>query len=257
MRYPKSSPAFSLVELSIVLVILGLLVGGVLSGQSLIRAAELRSITTEQNRWLSAIQSFRDKYFALPGDITNAQSFWGVQHATPNTCATQASTDARTCNGNGDGNILWWIGSDEEARSWQHLANAGLIEGRYTGVGAAPASSFAPVMKIGRANNWYLRTFTTSFAGNTTSFARPAWGNTLFFYNEAFNGILKPEEAWNIDTKIDDGRPNGGKVLAPKGSTSLPCTDRAEQAVAAADANAQYNLASSIASCDLTYIAAF
>ena len=67
--------AFSLVELSIVLVILGLLVGGVLSGQSLIRAAELRSVTTEYSRYTTAISSFRDKYFALPGDMSNATSF--------------------------------------------------------------------------------------------------------------------------------------------------------------------------------------
>ena len=69
--------AFSLVELSIVLVILGLLTGGILSGQSLIRAAELRSVTTEYSRYTAATYSFRDKYFALPGDMSNAESFWG------------------------------------------------------------------------------------------------------------------------------------------------------------------------------------
>ena len=69
--------AFSLVELSIVLVILGLLVGGVLSGQSLIAAAALRSVTTQEARWVAATQTFRDKYFALPGDMNNATSFWG------------------------------------------------------------------------------------------------------------------------------------------------------------------------------------
>ena len=67
---------FSLVELSIVLVILGLLVGGVLSGQSLIRAAELRAATQEYQRYYTATQTFRDKYFAIPGDFNNAQAFW-------------------------------------------------------------------------------------------------------------------------------------------------------------------------------------
>lgn len=55
---------FSLVELSIVLVILGLLTGGILAGQSLIRAAELRAVSTEYSRYATAVQSFRDKYFA-------------------------------------------------------------------------------------------------------------------------------------------------------------------------------------------------
>lgn len=59
--------AFSLVELSIVLVILGLLTGGILAGQSLIRAAELRAVSTEYSRYITATQSFRDKYFAVPG----------------------------------------------------------------------------------------------------------------------------------------------------------------------------------------------
>lgn len=66
--------AFSLVELSIVLVILGLLVGGILAGQSLIRASELRAVTSEQARIVTAIQAFRDKYFALPGDMRNAST---------------------------------------------------------------------------------------------------------------------------------------------------------------------------------------
>ena len=60
---------FTLVELSIVLVILGLLVGGVLSGQSLIRAAELRAVSTEHSKFVTAMNSFRDKYFAAPGDM--------------------------------------------------------------------------------------------------------------------------------------------------------------------------------------------
>ena len=77
---------FSLVELSIVLVILGLLTGGILAGQSLIRAAELRSVATESQRYMAALNSFRDKYFALPGDMANATAFWGAQNATPATC---------------------------------------------------------------------------------------------------------------------------------------------------------------------------
>ena len=69
---------FSLVELSIVLVILGLLVGGILSGQSLIRASELRSVTTEYQTYVTSLGTFRDRYFALPGDLSNAASFWST-----------------------------------------------------------------------------------------------------------------------------------------------------------------------------------
>ena len=66
----RTKQAFSLVELSIVLVILGLLAGGVLSGQALIRAAELRSVTADYQRYTAAIMVFRDKYFSFPSLFT-------------------------------------------------------------------------------------------------------------------------------------------------------------------------------------------
>ncbi|PZP85253.1 MAG: hypothetical protein DI582_06390 [Azospirillum brasilense] len=118
---------FSLVELSIVLVILGLLTGGILGGQALIRAAELRSVTSEYTRWVTATQTFRDKYFALPGDMSNATAFWGTQDPTPATCATTPSSSALTCNGSGDGliNPTSSPGSNELFRFWQHLAMPG------------------------------------------------------------------------------------------------------------------------------------
>jgi prepilin-type N-terminal cleavage/methylation domain-containing protein len=130
----KPNAGFSLVELSIVLVILGLLVGGVLTGKSLIRAAELRSVTTDQQRFVAAAQIFREKYQAFPGDMTNATAFWGTAAACPGTYL-QPSTDATTCNGNGDGGVRGdTTGSNESFRFWQQLANAGLIEGQYSGV---------------------------------------------------------------------------------------------------------------------------
>lgn len=249
--------SFSLVELSIVLVILGLLTGGILAGQSLIHAAELRSVSTEYGKYTGAFNTFRDKYMALPGDMANAQSFWLIQHATPTTCATQPSTDARTCNGNGDGTIRWWLGSDEPARAWQHLANAGLIEGRYTGVGIAPSASFAPRMRFSAGSNWYVTTWIAPFPGDTTTFATSAAGNALNVYDENTFVTFKPEDAWNLDTKMDDGRPQSGKLIGSKGSAALPCSTRYGQPVAAADATATYNLTSNVVSCDMFFHKAF
>jgi prepilin-type N-terminal cleavage/methylation domain-containing protein len=220
MTYHSRYNGFTLVELSIVLVILGLLVGGVLTGQSLIRAAELRSVTTQYNGYLTAVNSFKDKYFALPGDMTNAQSFWGVAHATPATCVTTVGTGTQTCNGNGDGQIYPSTGSDEWFRSWQHLASAGLIEGTYTGVvGSGGTNNVttanAPRGRLG-SSLWFLASdqyagaayFPVAVARNNFRLG----GATTTSWNS--NAILKPEELWNIDTKMDDGKPGTGSVTS-------------------------------------------
>ena len=127
----RSRCGFTLVELSIVLVILGLLVGGVLTGQSLIRAAELRAVSKEFQTYQTAAMSFRDKYFGLPGDITNATAFWGQNTV----CGGGAATGV--CNGNGDGIVNdagVANGTNEVLQFWTQLALAGMIEGSYTGI---------------------------------------------------------------------------------------------------------------------------
>ena len=141
--------AFSLIELAIVLVILGLLVGGIMTGQSLIRAAELRSITTDLNQFQTSISVFRAKYSDLPGDMPDATAFWGAAHATPVTCATTVGTGTQTCNGDGNGQIGNYGSAAtyyEVHRMWQHLANTGLIEGSYTGVdgGGSGTQGYTP-----------------------------------------------------------------------------------------------------------------
>lgn len=245
--YPTpSKQAFSLVELSIVLVILGLLVGGVLSGQSLIRAAELRSVSTQYQQYVAASNSFRDKYFAIPGDMNNAQSFWGVAHATPSTCVTTAGTGTQTCNGDGNGQINEVTGSNESFRYWQHLANAGLIEGAYNGITQGSDSNSATTANVarGRIGNslWWMR------------YGSPASGNFLRFGGVTANNIplgmiFKPEEAWNIDTKLDDGKPNTGRVLTF--ATSYPaCTDGADGTILTAN----YLLSSSAVACATNFI---
>ena len=224
---------FSLVELSIVLVILGLLTGGILAGQSLIRAAELRSVTTEHARYQTAIKAFREKYFALPGDMTNATSFWGVLNADPATCRTTASTNALTCNGDGDGLITTSTGSFEQLRIWQHMANAGLIEGTYTGALSTPNVNRGvnvPASKL--ANAYWMSTSTaTPFNATFALLGYPAGTHLMLSSmggNTAISGsyALRPEEAWNIDTKLDDGKAATG-VFIPyiKGNaTNTNCT---------------------------------
>lgn len=214
MRYSKNKAlqGFTLVELSIVLVILGLLVGGVLTGQSLIRASELRAVTTEATGFTTAMGAFRDKYFALPGDMTNASSFWtGVGNGDGNGAITNHGTAA----------------NNEISLFWIHLMQAGLVQGNFTNIGGTTMTMVTnvPRSKIGAAWNIIgLGAVTPAGAPSTTNVTAPA--TSTFYdgtYGNAFligtgtnallpTGFLKSEEAWNIDTKIDDGKPATGTV---------------------------------------------
>ncbi len=233
MRY-----GFSLVELSIVLVILGLLTGGILSGQSLIRAAELRSVSVDVGRYHTAALSFRDRYFALPGDMRNATDFWGAQEPVQADCKVAASSTMATCNGDGNG-LIFYPGSlahthHEAYRAWQHLANAGLVEGTYTGIHGTPGPQYtepgvnAPISKIRNATfNFYSPVATGK---NLLMFGRLSDGN---------DPVISAEEAWGIDMKMDDGKPQTGKVTGPTFATRPNCVtaDDADYAVTNTVAN--------------------
>lgn len=247
MHLRPAQSAFSLVELSIVLVILGLLTGGILGGQSLIRAAELRSVTADAGRYTAAVMSFRDKYFAMPGDMANATAFWGTAASCPN-----GASSTVTCNGDGDGTIDYDNSVDspyEGYRAWQHLANAGLVEGNYTG--EFNTSLYTPGVNAPRsrlANGvwglWWVQTRAMTGWG-------PPSGGTLLAIGSIsgsatgrwHNALFKPEEAWNIDAKVDDGRPFTGAVNS-MGSAAIyapNCTDGDSMPIATAVAST-YNL---------------
>lgn len=225
--------AFSLVELSIVLVILGLLAGGILSGRSLIRAAELRSIGTQYSKYAAATNSFRDKYFALPGDITNATQFWGTSSA----CGGSDAVAPKTCNGDGNSRIE----SGETWRFWQHLANAGLIEGGYNGTSQRPASKINP-------GEW-----ATVYDGKIFSdsdYFDGEYGNTFKMRaSDDYYGVLTPEELWNIDMKIDDGMPATGKIVLNSYDGLQFCADTFDGTIM----TAKYLFSSSSAQCGIVF----
>ncbi|WP_377704700.1 prepilin-type N-terminal cleavage/methylation domain-containing protein [Pseudoduganella sp. UC29_71] len=102
---------FTLVEIAIVLVIIGLLLGGVLKGQSLIDSAKVKNIIQQTNSLTSAVNAYQDKFRALPGDDPLATTH----------------VPGATGNGNGDGQI------SEYQLAPQHLALAGFITGSYNG----------------------------------------------------------------------------------------------------------------------------
>jgi prepilin-type N-terminal cleavage/methylation domain-containing protein len=237
------TPGFSLIELSIVLVILGLLAGGILAGQSLIRAAELRAVTTEYQRYTTAANSFRDKYFGMPGDFRDGTRFWGYQGGTGCTSNAGISTTSTTgtCDGNGDGfvnNASAASQTGETFQFWRQLAAAGLIEGTYTGLSGS-VSTMDPVFgensprsKAGSAVGWGSN-YLDNRAGATSNLFLLDYRNSLTIGGDdgswADTPSFKAEEVWNIDMKMDDGKPAQGKIHAyPSGNSCNNATSNAD-----------------------------
>lgn len=107
---------FTLVEIAIVLVIIGLLLGGVLKGQELITQAKIKNVANDLNGMAAAIYGYQDRYKAFPGDDGKAKTRW-----------------SSASNGNGDGKVDGKFNSktdtDESRMFWNHLRLAGFIGG--------------------------------------------------------------------------------------------------------------------------------
>jgi hypothetical protein len=250
---------FSLFEMAIVIIIIGFIVGGVVVGQSLIRASELRAVMTEVGAMTKAIKLFQDKYQALPGDMSNAQTMWDVDpNGCPNGTAGSTTKTSKTCNGNGDGRISILnadIGAapteyTETYRAWQQLSDAGMIEGRYTGVtgsgGAYDAviSQNVPASRL--SGGGYTLRFIISAAGSA-SYYPGSYGHTLTFGTSnsgtaTVGTILRPSEALEVDQKFDDGKPAYGTIMTFRtgGTIASTCANNAAAASAAYDTSNAY-----------------
>lgn len=217
---------FTLIELAVSLMIIGLLIGGIFTGQSLIHSAELREVIGEKDRYVKALKEFEDKYQAKPGDMNNAETIWGSDTACPTTL-TNTTPKTVTCNGDGNGRIGAsstagvLSNSYEWFRAWQQLANAGLIEGKFTGVRGPIHSQQAvvgvnvPQSKLKEKAGWTLLYYLSK--NPSSSLFGDDYGHILVFGSQYTNLItqgkaLSPSDALSIDQKIDDGLPGRGSI---------------------------------------------
>ena len=208
---PEAEKGFTLIELSIVIVIIGLIVAGVVGGEALVKQAKIRAQIAQLNKYKISYNSFKLGYNAIPGDMRNASDYWPFQN-----------------DGNGDGRISTNANAaytdTENRRFFQHLSAAGLVNANYEntwqlGVGF-------PSLKI-NANKGMLATNTaiTALPPNSRHQVSSLQGFSYkvalsleysivlsghpSFFND-YNGTASPRVYYSIDNKIDDGNPVEG-----------------------------------------------
>jgi len=180
MKRELKEKGFTLVELAIVMVIIGLLIGAVLKGQAMIESAKTKNLADQYNSLVAAVYSYQDKYGVFPGDDSAATTrSWAT-----GSCATTA--------GNGDGTIT----VAEGLAANEHLACSGLIKGSYNGTTTAMAHTYGGTVAINSA----------TLAGRT--------GNSVVY------ATLLAENVQALDRLLDDGVYNTGSCRASAAYTA-------------------------------------
>ncbi len=190
---------FTLVEIAIVLVIIGLLLGGILKGQEMITQAKIKNVVNDFNGVTAAVNSYQDRYRALPGDDLNAQGRWGasVVNGDGNGVFGTAGTDLYNLAPGApasakENNIFWW-----------HLRLAGFIGG------STDATANSSVQQPANAANGIMGVQTTGMG---------------FTSNIVCSSNLPDKIAIAVDTQMDDGTATTGQVRGLSQSGPSPTT---------------------------------
>lgn len=239
----RAKHGFTLLEISIVLLIIALLTAGIITGRALMKTATLQSIVTDNERYISATKLFREKYKELPGDFPRATEIWGSNANCPP--LPSAHTQRTTCDGNADtfiGNQNLTLNNNQTSNAeplyvWQHLSNAGLIEGYYSG-GINPDGFLEPGINIPstrvKGAGFYMRHAGAQiYTGN--GYFVGQYGHVLIFGTstsqaltsdtsvQPFFPAISASDAEAIDLKNDDGRPGTGNTRSFSTGMSANC----------------------------------
>lgn len=231
----QAQGGFTLVELAIVLMIIGLLIAGILRGQELMQNAKVVSTVKQVLSYSSVMTTFRDAYGAMPGDIAN-----GINRLPG------CSPGNNCVNGNGDGimgtlvpgqnameNQPWYsidpgINS-ENTQFWKHLALTHLISGVTPSASTPEWGKSHPTTFIG--SGFFVRQTNFVQAGF------PAWTGTILVMRNPISGewlcggggatdvvcAISPLRAAQIDRKLDDGMASSGDARAVSANWSNGC----------------------------------
>ena len=191
----KQQSGFTLVEIAIVLVIIGLLLGGVLKGQELINSAKVKNMASDFRNVPLFIYGYQDKYKRLPGDDEGAVARWG----------------ASTANGDKNGTIGGTWDSvalaDETVRFWQHIRLANLAAGStdFSTIASASLPTNAEGGKIG------------------IQMTPPISGMSGTYYVCSQN--IPRLTAEQLDITLDDGNGATGALRGQVGSATVAAND--------------------------------
>lgn len=208
LQTQKNQRGFTLVELAIVMIIIGLLIGGILKGQELIANAQLTATVAQIKGIDGALSTFRDKYSALPGDMTGPNA--RLRDCTTAPCSTAGNGNGRIDEPATLGNVV--AAASEGLVAFTHMAAADLISGVNLN-GTATFGSALPEAKIGGG---FWIGFTANGVGNGVTGLRP--GHYLVFNGlmasvaaASTSGITSTQAA-QVDRKMDDGDPTAGDL---------------------------------------------
>jgi prepilin-type N-terminal cleavage/methylation domain-containing protein len=190
---------FTLIEIAIVLVIIGLLLGGVLKGQEMITSAKVRNLADQGSAVKAAFFAFQDRYRALPGDYINASN--NIQGVT-----------GGAGGGNGDGNGLVNTNNDR-GLFWLHLSAAGFITGNYDGTA------------VGNSLNCPSTTCASNAYGTQMMFTwgQSADGSTSNAHELRLGRGIPVDVVAELDRKVDDGVPSTGSFQVDDGVNRKTC----------------------------------
>lgn len=252
---------FTLIELAIVLVVIGLIAGGILVGKDLIEASKRIRVISEKTKFEIAFQQFKSQYNALPGDYSKAYAVWGAS------CAGTGSNNH--CSGNGNGYIdSTGSYSENQGKAFCHFQLSGVIPELNSCPLFGPnvptnalGLSFSPMSKGFTDLNWDINAgWIGSPLGGSGDNIYGKYQNMLHlrsnFGAARIGAGLTPINVKAIDDKIDDGKASTGKVVGLNGRYGVSgsngnCVTPNNRATEVT--SAEYVMTTTVASCSLAF----
>lgn len=212
---PENSPrthGFTLVEISIVAVIIGFLVGGIMVGTDLLSSARQRKLLSEMERIASAANTFRLRFGCVPGDCTAAQI-----------TAYGASFGGANCNGiagvTGNGYVemvgsapaacIGYYNCRCEQRTFaDNLFNAGLVQNEFVSSSMLRSDAYSKGM-IWPANYYYSQGISDHWL---VIQSREPTGNFFMPNDNGDTTTISSNTSRQLDERVDDGNPLIGRV---------------------------------------------